>query len=105
MTQRTDILIVGGGLVGASLALALDAGGRGAVLLEAAPARTVPAANEDDNDRNLVLARASVNALKALQVWPHLEAAAGTPNGRRPSAAQIAAMMSRSARGSPSETL
>src|SRR6185437_14225783 len=80
MTQRTDILIVGGGLVGASLALALDAGGRGAVLLEAAPARTIPvgAASDDDNDRNLVLARASVNALKALQVWPHLEAAAGT---------------------------
>jgi 2-octaprenyl-6-methoxyphenol hydroxylase len=80
MTQRTDILIVGGGLVGASLALALDAGGRGAVLLEAAPTRTIPAgaASDDDNDRNLVLARASVNALKALQVWPHLEAAAGT---------------------------
>jgi 2-octaprenyl-6-methoxyphenol hydroxylase len=78
MTQRTDILIVGGGLVGASLALALDAAGRRAVLLEATPARTVPAANKDDNDRNLVLARASLNALKALQVWPHLEAAAGT---------------------------
>ena len=78
MTQRTDILIVGGGLVGASLALALDTAGRRATLLEAAPARTAPAANGDDNDRNLVLARASVNALKALQVWPHLEAAAGT---------------------------
>ncbi|HVX04703.1 MAG TPA: FAD-dependent monooxygenase [Rhodanobacteraceae bacterium] len=78
MTQRTDILIVGGGLVGASLALALDAAGRRATLLEAAPARTVTAASGDDNDRNLVLARASVNALKALRVWPQLEAAAGT---------------------------
>ncbi|MBU6417636.1 MAG: FAD-dependent monooxygenase [Xanthomonadaceae bacterium] len=78
MTQRTDILIVGGGLVGASLALALDAAGRSATLLEAAPARTNQAAGGDDNDRNLVLARASVNALKALQVWPHLDAAAGT---------------------------
>lgn len=78
MTQRTDILIIGGGLVGASLALALDAAGRRATLLEAAPARTVPAASGDDNDRNLVQARASVNALKALQVWPHLEAVAGT---------------------------
>ena len=78
MTERTDILIVGGGLVGVSLALALDAAGRRATLLEAAPARIAPAANGDDNDRNLVLARASVNALKALQVWPHLEAAAGT---------------------------
>ena len=78
MTQRTDILIVGGGLVGASLALALDASGRRATLLEAVPARITPAAGGGDNDRNLVLARASVNALKALRVWPHLEAAAGT---------------------------
>ena len=78
MTQRTDILIVGGGLVGASLALALDAAGRRATLLEAAPVRIASAAGGDDNDRNLVLARASVNALKALCVWPHLEAAAGT---------------------------
>ena len=78
MTQRTDILIVGGGLVGASLALALDAAGRHATLLEAAPTRAAPAATGDDNDRNLVLARASVNALQALQAWPHLEAAAGT---------------------------
>jgi len=78
MTQRTDILIVGGGLVGASLALALDAAGRRATLLEAAPVRIASAAGGDDNDRNLVLARASVNALKALRVWPHLEAAAGT---------------------------
>lgn len=81
MTERTDILIVGGGLVGASLALALDAAGRAATLLEAQPVR-VPAiasgAAGDDNDRNLVLARASVNALRALAVWPLLDAAAGT---------------------------
>ena len=78
MTQRTDILIVGGGLVGASLALALGAAERRATLLEAAPVCIASAAGGDDNDRNLVLARASVNALKALRVWPHLEAAAGT---------------------------
>lgn len=78
MTQRTDILIVGGGLVGASLALALDAAGCRAMLLEAASARAAPTTGGGDDDRNLVLARASVNALKALRVWPHLEAAAGT---------------------------
>ena len=79
MTERTDILVVGGGLVGASLALALDAAGRRATLLDSAPPRVAtgaPAASGDD--RNLVLARASVNALAALRVWPQLESAAGT---------------------------
>jgi 2-octaprenyl-6-methoxyphenol hydroxylase len=81
MMERTDILIVGGGLVGTSLALALDAAGRRATLVEATPPRaTVSGAvrGSDDNDRNLVLARASVNALRALRVWSRLEAAAGT---------------------------
>lgn len=80
MIEHSDILIVGGGLVGASLALALDAAGRHAILLEASAPRAAlaNATPADDNDRNLVLARASVNALAALQVWPHLEAAAGT---------------------------
>ncbi len=79
MLERVDILIVGGGLVGSSLALALDAAGRDALLLEArAPAVPVSLpAQGDDNDRNLVLARASVNALRALAVWPLLEPAAG----------------------------
>jgi 2-octaprenyl-6-methoxyphenol hydroxylase len=79
MTERTDILIVGGGLVGASLALALDAAGRNAILLEAAPPRVATGeTGTSDDDRNLVLARASVNALRHLGVWPQLEAAAGT---------------------------
>jgi 2-octaprenyl-6-methoxyphenol hydroxylase len=79
MTERTDILIVGGGLVGASLALALDASGREATLLEARPG-CVPVGNatSGDDDRNLVLARASVNTLRGLNVWPLLEPAAGT---------------------------
>ena len=78
MTERTDILIVGGGLVGASLALALDAAGRSATLLEANLPRGGTPPTPGDDDRNLVLARASVNALRHLGVWPQLEAAAGT---------------------------
>ncbi|MGH8190441.1 MAG: FAD-dependent monooxygenase [Rhodanobacteraceae bacterium] len=77
MAERTDILIVGGGLVGVSLALALDAAGRRVTLVEAMPLRT-PVADAGDDDRNLVLARASVNALQVLGVWPHLDSAAGT---------------------------
>ena len=78
MTPHTEILIVGGGLVGSSLALALDAAGREATLVEASPPRAATPAESDDNDRNLVLARASVNALRVLDVWPHLESVAGT---------------------------
>lgn len=81
MRERTDILIVGGGLVGASLALALDAAGCAAMLLDAQPVQTPApggAAAVDGDDRNLVLARASVNALAVLGAWPALEAAAGS---------------------------
>lgn len=78
MVERTEILVVGGGLVGASLALALDAAGREAMLLDAPAAVMANAVSGDDNDRNLVLGRASVNALRVLGVWPQLEAAAGT---------------------------
>ena len=76
MNERVDLLIVGGGLVGASLALALDAAGRSVTLVEAMAPRASDTAADDD--RNLVLARASVNALRALGVWPRLEVAAGT---------------------------
>jgi 2-octaprenyl-6-methoxyphenol hydroxylase len=76
MNERSGLLIVGGGLVGASLALALDAAGRSVTLVEAMAPRASSAAGDDD--RNLVLARASVNALRSLGVWPRLESAAGT---------------------------
>jgi 2-octaprenyl-6-methoxyphenol hydroxylase len=78
MTEHTDILIVGGGLVGTSLALALDAAGCDVTLVEAASPRASNVSTADDNDRNLVLARASVNALLTVGVWPYLDAAAGT---------------------------
>lgn len=78
MPESTEILIVGGGLVGASLALALDAAGRAATLVDAVAPVPTSATQGEDNDRNLVLARASVNALRALEVWPLLEASAGT---------------------------
>ncbi|TAN08673.1 MAG: 2-octaprenyl-6-methoxyphenyl hydroxylase [Rhodanobacteraceae bacterium] len=78
MPDSVEILIVGGGLVGTSLALALDATGIDVALVEAAPPRAPSLPAAEDNDRNLVLARASVNALRALGVWPHLAAMAGT---------------------------
>lgn len=68
------VLVVGGGLVGASLAIALDAAGIHATLVETA-ARPSSAAPSYD-ERNLALARASVNALQSIGVWPLVAARA-----------------------------
>jgi 2-octaprenyl-6-methoxyphenol hydroxylase len=67
MTDIHDILIIGGGLVGASLAIALDGAGLRVALVEAAPPKVDSQPSYDE--RNLALARASVNALTALGVW------------------------------------
>jgi 2-octaprenyl-6-methoxyphenol hydroxylase len=69
-----DVLIVGGGLVGASLAIALDRLGLDTALLEAAPPGALPAVFDQ---RNLSLAEATVNALRALDVLPRLRTATG----------------------------
>ncbi len=69
-----DVLIVGGGLVGASLAIALDRLGIDVALLEAAPPGALPAVFDQ---RNLSFAEATVNALRALDVLPRLRAPTG----------------------------
>lgn len=74
MSEHTDILVVGGGLVGASLAIALDQAGCRATLVEASVPRV--AAQPSYDERNLALARATVNGLHALGVWPHAAAQA-----------------------------
>lgn len=70
------VLIVGGGLVGASLAIALDQAGVDAVMVEAAAPRVGEQPSYDE--RNLALARATVNGLAAIGVWPYA-AAQATP--------------------------
>lgn len=67
---RHDVLIVGGGLVGASLAIALARAGIDAALVEATAADAMPAVFDQ---RNLSFAEATVNALQALQVMPLLQ--------------------------------
>jgi len=69
-----DVVIVGGGLVGASLALALERSGLDVAMVEATPAARLP---EVFDQRNLSLAEASVNALDALGVLPALRAPTG----------------------------
>ncbi|MCT9627617.1 NAD-binding protein, partial [Pseudarthrobacter equi] len=63
MSKRHDVVIVGGGLVGASLAIALDRLGVDVGLVEAAPPRALPPVFDQ---RNLSFAAATVNALGAL---------------------------------------
>lgn len=64
-----DVLVIGGGLVGASLAIALDRLGLVVGLVEAAPPGALPPVFDE---RNLSCAEATVNALHALGVMQQL---------------------------------
>lgn len=72
--ENVDVLIVGGGLVGSSLAIALERSGLRVALAEAVPPKVDMQPSYDE--RNLALARATVNALQAIGVWTHCGARA-----------------------------
>jgi 2-octaprenyl-6-methoxyphenol hydroxylase len=70
VVTRYDIAIVGGGLVGASLACALAPLGIKIALLEAVAVR---AANQPSyDDRTLALSASSCKILQGLGIWPAL---------------------------------
>lgn len=69
-----DVLIVGGGLVGASLAIALEAQGLDVGMVEAAPAGALPPVFDQ---RNLSFAEATLHALDALGVLALMRAPTG----------------------------
>ena len=69
-----EVVIVGGGLVGASLAIALDRVGVDVAMVEATPAGALPAVFDQ---RNLSFAEATLHALQALGVMQRLRAATG----------------------------
>ncbi|HEX6929806.1 MAG TPA: 2-octaprenyl-6-methoxyphenyl hydroxylase [Gammaproteobacteria bacterium] len=70
MRANTDILIAGGGMVGAALAAALRTTGLHVTVIEAVPPRA-PAQPSFD-DRSTALAWTSRRILEALDVWPAL---------------------------------
>src|SRR5690606_40291445 len=74
MVGAHDVVVVGGGVVGASLAIALDGLALDGALVEATAAGELPAVFDQ---RNLSLAQASVNALEALGVMASLQAPTG----------------------------
>ena len=69
---RYDVAIIGGGLVGASLACALSPLGLKTVLVEAVPPRAPAQPSYDD--RTLALSASSCNILRALGLWTDIEA-------------------------------
>lgn len=71
VTDQYDLAIVGGGLVGASLACALAPLGVSMVLLEAVPPRV--AAQPGYDDRTLALSASSCRILQGIGVWPLIE--------------------------------
>lgn len=70
MASRFDIAVIGGGLVGSSLACAIDGLGYSVVQIESQPPRAAGAPAWDE--RSFALARRSVQALDEFGVWRHV---------------------------------
>ncbi|RMF19805.1 MAG: 2-octaprenyl-3-methyl-6-methoxy-1,4-benzoquinol hydroxylase [Gammaproteobacteria bacterium] len=76
MTQHADIAVLGGGMVGAALALGAARMGYEVVLIDAAPApvhRPVARSVQEADPRVSALTRASDYLLRALEVWPAMQ--------------------------------
>ncbi|MGI9320795.1 MAG: 2-octaprenyl-6-methoxyphenyl hydroxylase [Thiogranum sp.] len=71
MTDETDILIIGGGLVGASLAVALGQAGLNVTVVEACPLSVDQQPNYDE--RSIALAQGSQCIFSALGLWQSLQ--------------------------------
>ncbi len=77
--NRVDVAIVGGGLVGAALALALAPTRRSVLLIEAVPPESD--AQPSFDGRCSALGNGGRRVLEVLGVWPHLAAAAAPVRG------------------------
>ena len=69
--RQVDILIIGGGLTGSTLMLALANMGYKILLIEDKPLKS--RAHADFDARSLALAPSTVNILQTLNIWQHLQ--------------------------------
>lgn len=71
MNHDVDVLIIGGGLVGASLAVALGQAGLDVTVVEAFPLSVDEQPNYDE--RSIALAQGSQRIFSSLRLWPELK--------------------------------
>ena len=78
--MKHDVIIVGAGLAGLSLALALAAQRRSVLLLDAKPAPVIPAVTAAEFDQRIyAVSPAGAAWLRDVRVWQALDAARVTP--------------------------
>ena len=77
--MKHDIIIIGAGLAGLSLALALAAQRRSVLLLDAKPAPVISAAVAEFDQRIYAVSPAGAGWLRQVRVWQALDAARITP--------------------------
>ena len=93
--MNQDVIVVGAGLAGLSLALALAVQRRRVLVLDARAAQPLPPATAQFDQRVYAISPASVEWLKSIRVWQNIDAARITPvydmriHGDAPDAANL----------------
>ncbi|MBA3493092.1 MAG: FAD-dependent monooxygenase, partial [Gammaproteobacteria bacterium] len=67
-----EVAVIGGGVVGGTLAAILGAAGLRVALVESSETSSVVTADDDNDARVLALTRASEQVLRAVGAWQHI---------------------------------